>query len=164
MSWGVHFHGLDWSFTTMAPVFYFFSRPSCLKNQSPFPKSIVPSVERRCLRRTQPFCKISVGHLQKKSDALYAKFFGSVKEEITSTFKEFKKLIAEVTNTAASIGHPSPIALPRSVASGSQDSVEGRAGSLAKSEVGNASSESEQEESRGEEKRGHTFKLSLDDG
>lgn len=89
--------------------------------------------------------------MKKKSDTLYAQILGSVREEITSTFKEFEKLIAYVRTPAAPISHPSPIASAKSVPLGSPDIVEG----LSKSEVGTASSDSEQEESRGEKKMGH---------
>lgn len=75
------------------------------------------------LKYTEPLCKVCVGRMvRKESDALYAKCFGSVKDEITSTFKEFKKLIADRTPTVPT-SHPSPMGYGH-MALGSQETGE----------------------------------------
>lgn len=92
-------------------------------------------------------CKVCMGKLIKnESEAFYTKFFGSFRDEMTSTFKELKKLITDVRTPAAPSGSPSPIHSPGSVASGSQEIMRERTGSCAAGEVDTDSSDSEKEE------------------
>lgn len=67
---------------------YFLGRLSCLNIPIPLPKSIVPNVERRCFRITQSRFANNESPLLLRRHTLYTNFFGSVKEEMSSTFKE----------------------------------------------------------------------------